>query len=904
MVLRVCWRVLGHEQDAEDAFQATFLILARNSGSIRKREAVADWLHGVAYRTAMKAKRSAARRRNHEARLRILAPKVTASPTWDDVQAVLDEEIERLAEPFRAAFVVCVLEGKSGPQAAAELGIKEGTVWSRVTRARTHLRERLARRGIKLSALLAAVSVAESTAGASLPAALASVTVRFGLLVAAGKSAAGVIPTPIAALAAGVTRAMFLTKAKIPTLVLLALSLVAGAAALALPGKAADEPAQPSPDSPGAKPPAGKAPHAPEKDSLTYGGRVLGPDGRPVAGAKLYLTPAWGYLHEPYSSTESGTTGADGRFAFTVPKAKYHDHAIVVAAAAANHGVAWVTVPAGGKRDDLTLRLVEDDVPITGQIVDLQGKPVAGATLTVLQINAASQEDLDPWLEVAQSKKGSTRGRSLHLEQEYLKRFTIAPSSQVTTDAEGRFRLTGIGRNRLVRALLDGPTIVSQYVQILTRPGKTIEVTEHEGRPEYGEPRRVTTYYGANFRHVAAPTKPIVGVVRDKDTKKPLAGVTIRSFTMAIAPKHVVAMVRTTTDAQGRYRLTGMPKGKGNKIRIELPRDLPYVAVHRDVPDSPGLDPVTVDFELKRGVWIEGKITDKVTGQPLQGAVEYFAIYSNANLPNLNDYAGFDGTISSFGVGTKEDGSYRVVGLPGPGLVAVIYLDHYLRAPERDDEYGIKEASLSTSPYHLLHPINYGALARINPAKGADSVKRDVTLDPGRTFTGTVLGPDGKPLAGVRCFGLTGASWWEHERLRTAEFTVRGFNPRRPRDILFQLPEKGLIGVAQPPKGNGDTITVRMEPGAAITGRLVDAEGKPRAGVKLEVWFRLKEDSGFQAFSREGIQTDREGRFRLEALLPGYAFRLYDGKGELDLGSALRSGQTKDLGDVELKPTE
>src|SRR5205823_4421551 len=131
----------------------------------------------------------------------------------------------------------------------------------------------------------------------------------------------------------------------------------------------------------------------------------------------------------------------------------------------------------------------------------------------------------------------------------------------------------------------------------------------------------------------------------------------------------------------------------------------------KDVPGSPGLDPVTVDFELKRGVWIEGKITDKVTGKPVRGAVEYFSLYSN---PNLHDYPGFTGTFLidlSVGVGTKEDGSYRVVGLPGPGLIGVYYIGHYLHAPEREDEYGTKERSLSTAPYVLSITSNYSALA-------------------------------------------------------------------------------------------------------------------------------------------------------------------------------------------------
>jgi hypothetical protein len=286
-----------------------------------------------------------------------------------------------------------------------------------------------------------------------------------------------------------------------------------------------------------------------------------------------------------------------------------------------------------------------------------------------------------------------------------------------------------------------------------------------------------------------------------------------------------------------------------------------------------------------------------VTGEPLRGTVEYFALSSN---PNLRDFPGFDGTFLFLdaGVGTKEDGSYRVVGLPGPGLVAAYPpKNHYLRAPEREDEYGTKEGSLSTAPYQLSFTSNYSALARINPFKGVDSVTRDVTLDPGWRIKGTVLGPDGQPLAGA--FGMRVG------QMKTAEFTMRGLNPRRSRELLFRHPAKGLIGLAPPPKVNGGSITVRLQPGAAVAGRLVDADGRPQADVALSVRFGPKGGPAHERYStHERITTDRDGRFLVEALPPG-EFQLWLRKGrELLAGDGLRRGQTKDLGDVLMKGRE
>ena len=180
-------------------------------------------------------------------------------------------------------------------------------------------------------------------------------------------------------------------------------------------------------------------------------------------------------------------------------------------------------------------------------------------------------------------------------------------------------------------------------------------------------------------------------------------------------------------------------------------RDQPYVVARRDVPRSTGLDPVTVDFELKRGVWIEGRVTDKATGKPLQRTVEYFSVYDN---PNLRDYAGFDGTILTTATLSRRRGTAHTASSAcrGRGWWPCTIRSTTCGHRERADEFGGQGASLRSAPYHMSFTSNYSALAKVDPAVGAESVRRGVTLDPGRTFKGTVVGPDGKPLAGARGF--------------------------------------------------------------------------------------------------------------------------------------------------------
>jgi RNA polymerase sigma factor (sigma-70 family) len=947
MVLRLCRCALGNAHDAEDALQATFLVLAQKAASIRKRESLASWLHGVAYRMATDARRAAARRHKHESRAKPNPPRDPAlSAAWQELQALLDEEIARLPETLREAFVLCCLENKSSAEAAQQLGLVESAVWKRLSRARKRLQERLARRGVARTAVLAAVAVGADGA-AAVPQPLAAAILKAAAQVAAGQALTGAtVAGKVLALVEGMNRTMFLNKCKTAILLLVCTAIVGAGLGLAVMCGAASAEPPAHPDSARAeakkeRQPAADAP-AQDKDTVKLSGRVLDPDGKPVASAKVHLLqwgPAYGGPPPDKEPKVWAETDKDGRFSFTAPR--YYGQLFVTAAGFAPGwemtgrvssvqlvGVPQETRPA---EDNLVVRLAKDDVTVSGRLLDLQGEPVVGATVRVFALKASPDGKLDKW--VAAVKK-RTLGQNLR-DEEYPSSYHIDGLAHffppITTDKDGRFQIKGVGRDRIADLTVEGPTIETRVVHVVTRPGlgdadlRIPENTIFFGGGEIKE-LRMKPYYPPSFTHTADPCRVVSGVVRDKATGKPIAGAVVRGDQPVRYPAYYN---RATTDKEGRYRLTGLPltpEGRpivpSPSVVVLPPEGEPYLALRKALPADREAKETKFDFDLPRGVWLEGQVKDKATGRGVPAQLQYFAftewkLEGRMILPTGEGVQQYRDPFRQ--LTTDREGKFRILAAAERGMLGATAIgegsNHYRTGVGADkiDAAGAKEqpggGAVFASPPGGTSADSFDTLVEVKPEKGATSVRCDVELDPGRTLTVQVRGSDGKALDGVRAHGQSARfsyNGWSREPL-ASEFTLYGLEPGKTRTLLLDHPKKNLAARCEVKGDERGPVVVTLEPAASAVGRLVDDDRRPLVNADILVQFRPSRDTPpYQGYYHSrSFRTDAEGKFRIDGLIAGesysglvqrqaYVQPIFD-----DL--SLKSGDSKDFGDLKVK---
>ncbi len=666
LVWGVCRRVVGHHHDAEDAFQATFLVLARKAASVRPRHLVPNWLYGVAQRTALKARSAAGRRGMREKQvLTMPEPEPGPADPWQDLEPLLDQELARLPDKYRVAIVLCDLQGKTGKEAAHQLKIPEGTLSSRLRTARGMLARRLSRYRPLLSGAALAALLSRDVAAAAPPAALLSATSKAGPLAAAGQaSLGGVVSVNVAALMEGVLKTMLLNKIKLASVVFLLLSLIAlGATQLtqqtATGQQTQAEPKDPKSSSQKAKPAQGEPKEDPKlrHQAFTCTGRAVDQDGKPVAEATIYLVST---NNSPSRLLGKTTTDREGRYAFRdvqlpyeVQKEpdKWEGGTFQVFGKAPGCAFAWegmkflyTKLPPGVQKESLRKNsyLAGDPIAIDltfgpprkveGRIVNEKGEPIAGVKLRLGNcdhLNTAGKEEF----------------RNFREFWAMYQAVTIMPE-QVTavTDDKGRFEFPHVPQDVVCWMLLEhsGYADMALYTATADNPPETHD----ENHPVLKLPLQLTLH----------SVRTIRVQVRSRQTDQPLAGIRIHGYQKrATGPSS-----GGTTDKEGQVTLK-LPPGKYRLVG-DPPRKSDHVRTYQDLTVEPAPAEQTVTLRQELGCVLILKAVDAASGKGVARVTFWYEFERDGQQGRTSVQSG---TAYVDNPVTNDNGELRAVVQPG-----------------------------------------------------------------------------------------------------------------------------------------------------------------------------------------------------------------------------------------------
>jgi len=899
MVLGVCRQLLADRHLAEDAFQASFLVLARKAGSIRDPDLMGNWLYGVALRTARCARLRLARRRKSEEIGTMIRPgssvpvESTVPPAEEAVVAreqaeALHGEIERLPDAFRLPVVLCYLEGLTVHEAAQRLRWSHGTVRSRMARAREKLRRALTRRGIVVPAAALAAVLDSRPAAASVSSHLYDITTRAALRFAAGPAAGDALSASTTALAQEVLRSMLIHKLRLVAVTVLFLGAVAASAGY-LTGSLAmkDEPKR-SPAGPQTK--LAAKPEAALPGRMFVTGRVLDPAGKPVAGVPIDVVgrvrKPWvgtGDFLESHSLLGRGTTDADGRFRLEASRISadgfFEVHAL---AAAAGFGLGWARLNPDAEQPAAEIRLQPEQI-IRGKLVDINGQPAARVELWTRSVGRPSE--IGTFDGVNMGKNRPAAG---------LRTWP----SPITTDEQGRFALTGIGHDLTVAFGVHDLRFADQGLRIQT-----------DARDADKE-----------ITLALQPATIVEGRALAADTGQPVARALV-DVSSSNGPDGLGGggVARSRADDQGHFAANVLP-GKHYSIQAHPPEGQPYLVPKLDFEWTKGAVRKVMDVKLPRGVVIRGKVTEQGTGRPLLGASVQFIPARNRN----NVISGWQAVVAS-----KDDGSYQIVVPPGKGHLFVYgpTSDYILEVIGGRMLYNGQPGG---ERYYAHDIIAY-------EVKDGDPPREIVvSLRPGKTIKGRIVGPEGQTVDKAEIIATLHFNYfhlnWRGDltiHARDGSFELHGLDPETPARVSF-LDAEHQWGATVELSGKqaGEEVTIQLQPCGQAKARFVGPDGKALAKIssRLEIvgtpgpheWDLRPESKSKLAADAAGIVnldrkhywngrlTDAAGRITLPGLIPGALYRISDhsttnveNKGvQVRKDVTVKPGETLDLGDI------
>jgi RNA polymerase sigma factor (sigma-70 family) len=875
MVFGVCRNVLGDVHDAQDAFQAVFLVLANRARSIRHKESVASWLFGVAHRVAARARSRAARRRalDRRAAERTVEHSLPSEPAAD--WEMLHDELDRLPERLRAPLVLCYLQGLTYGAAAHQLELSEGTLRGRLAQARTRLRRRLTRRGVTVpSTLLAAGGCPQCLA--TLPAPLVHSTTRIALGLTAGNAAA--------VLARGVLNSMLLNQVKVATvLVLLAASCLTAGLCWAVGPRRGVPPrdAQPA----GTIAAAGGA--TPRKEEtpqrIQVRGVVVDEAGRPVAGAEVRA--------DAFTNDEArGTTGADGSFAIPIRRPRVDGTALLARLDAGDRS--------GFFRYDFNLTRAEAEAParivlrpgraLLVRVADSSRAPVPGAAVEVagnfavldgattgpdgsVRLHVPADAKVE-WIIALKSGRGFDYAEYGPIDEQGRSRggapaVELPPSVALTLDGTRTAHIRAVdGRGGTLAGVGFSPWLlhkegrrsqVNLSSRIFTATTGPDGVATFDWLPATREAltfwpnsrgyahRRVELKEGQDGPVTARMTRTeaIRGRVVRPDGS-PAPGIEVHAFGSGQGMDHGQDRARTAVD--GTYEMD-VNAGEAYAVFVE---DKDWAAPSRlDVVVREGKPAGGVDFRLTRGTVLRGTVTVGPGNRPAPGQ---FIRLDEAGGPAPADLREKGDRFvrevrRQFGATTDAAGRYSI--RVGPGTYTVM-------GPPRtgDEKIVIKDQIELVRDFRMPRPEKGPLEGRV-----------------------VVAGAGDRGVAGAKV-EIAAASMLAIPFAVTADARGR-FHAERNLDRLVVCAKSpdGKFGAMVEVGPEDPELVIAVAPTATATGLLLDERGRPAANQQLQWGRRVYVDEeqkiSMSCFAPK-VVTDSEGRFTLPSLVVGQEYEI------------------------------
>jgi len=727
MVLRVCQGVLGDRHDAEDAFQATFLVLARRAGSIRREDAVSSWLYVVARRLSLRLRRGAAHRRELEQRrLAAMGSVEPATTPPMEIWPELYEELDRLPEPFRAAVVLCDLEGNSYDRAAELLHCPVGTIQSRLSRGRQRLRGRLERRGLGSTLALVGRGPLASLNATGVPQTLAQKVVRAAASVPGGESIGGLTPAAVIGLVGSELRRHLVVRVlTVAGTLSMAALVVVGVAMFAGGQREKNRGFQGASTNP-----------SPKANTGPVHVRVVDAQGKSVPGIAVDVI-AFGGDELP----QRLTTDATG--SFVVPRENL-EFGMASIARRGDEWLAWMQIsdsdsqgPTGTKTDPIIMTFRPLTHRVEGSVVDQQGKPIAAAKVVAQGLSQAGSD--------------SPSGSSVFL----LGSQEVSGLPRAVTDQAGRFAL-----------------VVPEGV----RAGLGVHHPRYIGFGAVAEPDAK-----ALKPMVMEPAGIIAGRVVDAVTGQPVPRVLLGAQLIESRQGGLYLQgglggwgSSPRADEEGRFAITELVPGVYNLLFESAPgRPMAAARAVEGVRVRGGQSTAAL-MKVIEGRPLRGIVIDRTTGQTVAGmqvgcygparpqsgaAVQFqktdirgvftFHVPPGENFVYLMDGNLLSGRLSRRTIDVPEHGDVELVKLVSVPLSASTQNLYMRKAAVPAPETAVKTKT----------EVEKGAISPPQPATGkaANENMKDVAQEPApapvlqlRTVTGHVRDPRGQPIAGVQ----------------------------------------------------------------------------------------------------------------------------------------------------------